>query len=110
MTISGKIVREISQFELGPLKIGKHLTDFVWDGTDEFGSKLANGVYLYRVIADVKNENGDYENIKSRNAGSLYEYNSIRDGEGKEVDKEYYGESKTDELFKKGWGKIYIMR
>ncbi len=49
MTISGKIVREITQDELGPLRIGNNVSDFAWDGKDEFGDQLANGVYLYRV-------------------------------------------------------------
>lgn len=51
LTVSGRIVREITADELGPLKIGTHRTDFVWDGTDTYGDKLANGVYLYRVVA-----------------------------------------------------------
>ncbi len=51
MTISGRIVREINQHELGPLQVGTHLTDFVWDGTDTYGDQLATGTYLYRVIA-----------------------------------------------------------
>ena len=99
MTISGKIVREITQHELGRLKIGKHLTDFVWDGTDEFGSRLANGVYLYRVIANIEN-NGLMESITARNAGS--------ENTSKKAQK--HGVTNADALFKKGWGKIYIMR
>ena len=60
MTVNGRIVREIDKSELGELKIGTHQTDFAWDGTDEFGDKLANGVYLYQVI--VKDTNGnDYK-------------------------------------------------
>ncbi|MCB0636950.1 MAG: hypothetical protein KDC54_10060, partial [Lewinella sp.] len=51
MTVSGRVVREISQAELGPLEVGTHQTDFVWDGTDDYGDRLANGVYLYRVVA-----------------------------------------------------------
>lgn len=51
MTISGRIVREINQYELGPLKIGTHMTDFIWDGTDTYGDHLAIGTYLYRVVA-----------------------------------------------------------
>lgn len=50
-TVSGRLVREIRQEELGPLKVGLNRTDFRWDGTDEYGDRLANGVYLYRVIA-----------------------------------------------------------
>ena len=35
--------------ELGPLRIGLNRTDYKWNGTDDFGEKLANGVYLYKV-------------------------------------------------------------
>jgi len=35
MTISGRIVREITQDELGPIKIGNNISDFAWDGRDE---------------------------------------------------------------------------
>jgi hypothetical protein len=38
--------------ELGPLHIGNNITDYAWDGTDEFGDQLANGTYLYRVVMD----------------------------------------------------------
>ncbi len=69
MTISGKIVREITDTEMGPLRIGTHKTDFQWNGTDEFGDKLANGVYLYRFV--VQNDNG--EAIEQR-ATSIDEY------------------------------------
>ena len=47
---SGRVVREITRSELGELQVGTHLTDFVWDGTDEYGDKLANGIYLYRIV------------------------------------------------------------
>lgn len=81
MTIAGRIVREIQQNELGELKIGTHKTDFIWDGTDEFGDKLANGVYLYRVMArDAMNE----------------EYKLFETG--------------TDNYFKQGYGKVVIVR
>jgi hypothetical protein len=50
MTISGRIVREINQDEIGPIKIGHNITEFAWDGTDEYGDQLANGVYFYRVV------------------------------------------------------------
>jgi peptidase C25-like protein len=64
MTVTGRIVREVTQNELGPLDPGTHLTDFVWDGTDEFGDRLANGVYLYRFLA--KDEEGnDWETYET---------------------------------------------
>ena len=50
MTVTGKVVREIMKSELGPLRIGNNITQYRWDATDEFGDRLANGVYLYRVV------------------------------------------------------------
>jgi hypothetical protein len=50
LTISGKVVKEITSEELGPLEIGKNkMTAYAWDGKDEFGDKLARGVYIYKV-------------------------------------------------------------
>ncbi len=57
MTISGRVIREIGMEELGDLKIGLNRTTFRWDGTDEYGDRLGNGVYLYRVM--IKGGNGD---------------------------------------------------
>jgi len=56
MTVSGKVVREITQAELGPIRIGRNFSQYRWDGRDEFGDRLANGVYLYRVIARLQGE------------------------------------------------------
>ncbi len=81
LTVSGRIVREITEQELGPLKVGTHRTDYTWDGTDEYGQRLANGVYLYRVVA--KNLNGE--------------------------DFEKY-ETNTNSFFKNDFGKMVIMR
>jgi hypothetical protein len=80
MTISGKVVREITKEELGDIKIGRNITEFAWNGKDEYGDQLANGVYLYRVVTRI---NG--ETIEKR-------------------------ETVADDYFKKGWGKLVIMR
>ena len=80
MTVSGKIVREIMVDELGPIRIGRNITEYAWDGRDEFGDQLANGVYLYRVIAKI---NG--ESIEKRESGA-------------------------DAYFNKGFGKMVLMR
>jgi flagellar hook assembly protein FlgD len=48
-TVSGKIVKEIHKEELGNIHIGNNITDYYWDGTDNFGDRLANGVYFYQV-------------------------------------------------------------
>lgn len=81
LTPTGKIVREIFKQELGSLRIGNNISDFSWDGTDQYGDKLANGVYFYKVI--IKN-NDDAQIGRRTTAG--------------------------DNLFKKDIGKIYIMR
>jgi len=82
MSLSGRIVREISQQELGPLTVGTHMTDYVWDGTDENGGRLAAGTYLYRMI--VKDEDlSDFDRYKTSEDGTY---------------------------FKKGWGKLVILR
>ena len=80
MTVSGKVVREITESELGQLQIGRNITAFSWNGTDEYGDPLANGVYLYRVKAKI---NG--VDIELRKSGA-------------------------DNHFKKGFGKMHLMR
>ena len=31
------------------------MTKYFWDGRDEFGDPVANGVYIYRVISEINN-------------------------------------------------------
>jgi hypothetical protein len=83
LTVTGKIVREITKQELGPIKIGHNITDYKWDGKDQFGQSLANGVYLYRVIADIN---------------------------GKKIEKLKSSTYNTDKYFQSGYGKMYLMR
>ncbi|MBL0359261.1 MAG: hypothetical protein IPP72_21410 [Chitinophagaceae bacterium] len=83
LTVTGKVVREITKAELGDLHIGTNITEFKWDGTDMYGSKLANGVYLYRVITNMN---------------------------GKSLDKYKAEGENTDKYFKGGYGKMYLMR
>jgi hypothetical protein len=83
LTVTGKIVREITRQELGPIRIGRNITEFKWDGTDQYGQKLANGVYLYRVVTSLN---------------------------GKTLEKFKEGEDKTDKFFKNGYGKMYLLR
>ena len=49
LTVTGKVVREITRSELGNLHIGRNITEYAWDGRDNYGDRLANGVYLYKV-------------------------------------------------------------
>lgn len=80
LTIGGKVVREIDRHELGHIHIGRNITDYTWDGRDEFGDRLANGVYFYRVITKIEDEK-----IEHRESGA-------------------------DRYFKKEFGKMYLMR
>jgi hypothetical protein len=77
---TGRIVREITKAELGPIHIGRNITEFKWNGDDQFGKPLANGVYLYRFISNLNDE-------KIEHLGSG-----------------------ADKWTKKGFGKLYIMR
>ncbi len=82
LTLSGRVVREVTEAEFGPLRPGTHRSDFCWDGRDQYGDPLANGVYLYRVVAK-KADGSDFD---------LWE-NSAVDG-----------------FFQGGMGKMVLMR
>lgn len=79
-TVSGRVVRTIDLSELGPLHVGRNITDYAWDGTDDFGDRLARGVYLYRVFAKLN---------------------------GTEIE---HRETQADGYFTKGFGKMYLLR
>jgi hypothetical protein len=69
MTITGKIVKTIMRDELGPLHVGRNITEYAWDGKDDFGDKLANGVYLYKVQTKL---NGQSIERKATEADSYF--------------------------------------
>ncbi|MEO0899862.1 MAG: C25 family cysteine peptidase [Bacteroidota bacterium] len=79
-TISGRMVKMIDLLELGEVYFGHNITNYAWDGTDEYGDPLANGVYLYRVVMKMPGEEIQ-----------------VRD-------------EKTKRFFNNGWGKMVIMR
>ena len=83
LTITGKIVREITKEELGPLHIGRNITEFKWNGTDMYGARLANGVYLYHVVTNLN---------------------------GKTLDKYTAAGDNTNKYFNNGYGKMYLMK
>lgn len=45
-TISGKLVKQI---EAERYSSGSRITDINWDAKDDYGSKLAKGIYLYKI-------------------------------------------------------------
>ncbi len=80
-TVSGRLVKEITKAEFGPMRIGRHLSEYVWDGTDNWNQELAPGVYLYKVISrDSKGE--EYEKYQ---IGELEQKNYFKNGIGKMV-------------------------
>ncbi len=80
MTIKGTVVKEISKDELGDLHIGTNITQYAWDGRDQYGDLLANGVYFYRVVTRLDDKRMDH------------------------LDQGF------DKYFKKGFGKLVIVR
>lgn len=78
--INGRVVKTIDKNDLGTLHIGNNITDVIWDGTDEFGDRLANGVYLFKVITRTN-------------------------GQGTE-----HRASFGDEFYRQQTGKIYLLR
>jgi flagellar hook assembly protein FlgD len=80
MTVTGKIVKTITQDEFGPIKVGENISEYAWNGRDEWGDQLANGVYLYTVQMEINNEQ-----IEHRGTGA-------------------------DQYFKKEFGKMYLLR
>lgn len=80
MTVSGKVVREIMRSELGELHVGNNITEYAWDGRDQYGDLLANGLYLYRVVTRVQGETPEHF------------------------------DTNTDQFFESGYGKLYIAR
>jgi len=83
MTLSGKIVRELTSIDLGEIQISENNMTKPWDGTDEYGRKLANGIYLYQVKA-------------VNSAGEEFDFMGINEND--------------DKFFKKGFGKLVILR
>jgi hypothetical protein len=79
-TITGRLVKVIDLHETNDARIGRNITEYAWDGRDEYGDLLANGVYVYRVIAK---SNG--AEMKNRDEG-------------------------VTRMFDNGYGKMYIMR
>ncbi|MCB0843414.1 MAG: hypothetical protein KDE26_09195, partial [Bacteroidetes bacterium] len=77
---SGKLVKVIDLLALGEVNFGRNITNYSWDGTDEYGDRLANGVYLYKVV--------------SRMPTQTLELN----------------DTGTSDYFRNGYGKMVIMR
>lgn len=72
LTISGRIVREIRKDEFGPIHIGNNISEFAWDGTDQYGDRLANGVYLYQVYTRIEGKELESRNTAAKEESSFF--------------------------------------
>ena len=81
LNIKGTVVKQISMAEFGPIHIGLNKSEYWWDGKDDYGDPLANGVYFYRVRSSIDNESIDHYNI-----------------------------DQADKFFEKGLGKMVLIR
>lgn len=83
MTIDGRVVKEVRKEEFGSIRIGNNISEWSWDGTDNFGDKLANGVYFYQVLTRIEGTEIEHRTAKTKD---------------------------EEKFFIKNTGKIYIMR
>jgi hypothetical protein len=91
INIRGQVVKEIFKEDLGPLKLGINRTQYAWDGKDQYGDILANGVYLYKVT--VKNNGEDIPMMDEK------DFNAINKTT-----------KNLGQYYKDGWGKMVIIR
>ncbi|MFA5879429.1 MAG: fibronectin type III domain-containing protein, partial [Candidatus Margulisiibacteriota bacterium] len=54
-TVSGDLVKELSG-ETSATSILEEYHDVLWDGKNEYGQRVVNGVYIYKICASAKNE------------------------------------------------------
>lgn len=77
LTVSGKVVKEVTKEEFGPIKIGNNISEWAWDGNDNYGDRLANGVYLYQVLTRMDGQSIEKFKTKAdkfliQNTGKIY--------------------------------------
>jgi len=80
-TVSGRLIKVIDLKALGDIGFGNYITQYSWDATDDFGDRLANGVYLYKV--KLKMPNNQSIQLKTEH---------------------------TEQYFSNGWGKMVLIR
>jgi len=91
MTIQGKVVKELNKDDLGDVHIGNNISEVVWDGTDEYGDRLSNGVYLYVVTIKLNGE-------------------EVTQLENDNVSNDLNADKANNNLFKHSTGKIVLLR
>ncbi len=82
LSLQGKVIKTISQEELGPVVVGTNRTAYRWDGTDQYGSRVANGIYFYKI--ELYDALGNLIPVKT--------------------------DTENDKYFQQGYGKIILLR
>ena len=80
INLAGQVVRTIDKEELLPITSANHTVYYIWNGRNDSGAALANGIYLYQVIIS--------------DPGFTFE---LPDGE-------------SDQSFRRGFGKLYLLK
>lgn len=80
-SLTGVKLKTVTSEQLEPFYIGRNLSNYEWNGTDDSGKLLPNGMYLFRYEV-THNENQRIDHIPSE----------------------------VDPLFEQGFGKIYLLR
>tara|TARA_B110000285_G_scaffold186428_1_gene211783 strand:+ start:8415 stop:13628 length:5214 start_codon:yes stop_codon:yes gene_type:complete len=55
INVNGRLIKQIHLSDIENIRIGNNMTKYFWDGRDEFGDPVANGVYIYKVISEINN-------------------------------------------------------
>jgi len=80
-TITGRLVKVVDLLASGDVHFGYNIMQYAWDGRDEYGDQLANGVYVYKVSTRFQEQS----TVTLRDEG-------------------------ISEYFSNGFGKMYLMR
>jgi hypothetical protein len=73
------------------MRIGNNISEVVWDGTDEFGDRLANGVYLY--VVNIQQNGERIQQLDNTDGNALLE-----------------ADKNNNQLFKQAIGKIVLLK
>ncbi len=71
ISTDGKVVRQFTQDDIGPLAIGVNRTYLTWDGTDGLGNRLPNGPYYYKLFFNKEDIGNNIQTKHDKGYGKL---------------------------------------
>jgi len=69
-SLQGKVIKTVTQEELGPVVVGTNKTSYRWDGTEQNGGRVANGMYFYKI--ELYDQNDNLIPVKTDNDNAIY--------------------------------------